>query len=296
MNYFLNNGYIIEKKLGQGSFGCIYEIENLYDNNKYALKEIELKGQNHADQIENEAKILSKLNSEFIVKYYNSFWEGNKFYILMEFCNGKDLQKIIDDHIKEKRPIKKGFISNILLNISLGLQEAHNNNIIHRDLKPKNLFLTKESIVKIGDFGLAKQLYDINDYTNTYTGTQDYMAPEIKEKKKYNFKCDIWSLGCILYELCTLKKYTENSNKSINARYYGRKFQYLINILLNKNNNERPSIKDVIKILTSDNNNYNLNQNLSYEKEANQDCCDIFSFIIDWLCDKNKINEKKMSL
>ena len=180
----------------------------------------------------------------------------------MEFCNGLNLKLYIENHKKRKQPIYKEVIFDFLLNICSGLEEIHNKNIIHRDLNPKNLFLTNDLIVKIGDFGLAKQLIGINDFTNSYTGTPDYMAPEQKNQELYNNKVDIWALGCILYELCTLNPYSLKKDKSINIQFYGYEIQDLINVLLNKDYNKRPNIKNVLSIL----NDYIMIYNLNIER------------------------------
>ena len=90
------------------------------------------------------------------------------------------------------------------MEICLGLEEIHSKNLIHRDLKPDNIFLTKERQLKIGDFGISKKINNINEYAKTQVGTLSYMAPEIIKGEFYNNKVDIWSLGCIIYELCTL--------------------------------------------------------------------------------------------
>ena len=114
-------------------------------------------------------------------------------------------------------------------------------------MKPENIFLTEEYNIKIGDFGVSKQLKNINEYAQTYTGTIVYMAPElINDKKKYNNKVDSWSLGCILYELCTLnycfdgssyeeikKKINRGIYDEINENYYGIHMINLIKYILN---------------------------------------------------------------
>lgn len=85
----------------------------------------------------------------------------------------------------------------------LGIQYLHARKILHRDLKTINLFLTKEERLKIGDLGVAKEVQE--SHTHTIVGTPYYLSPELCEEKPYNNKSDIWSLGCILYELCTMK-------------------------------------------------------------------------------------------
>ena len=87
----------------------------------------------------------------------------------------------------------------------LGMKHIHDRKIIHRDIKGANVFLTRKGIVKIGDFGIAKVLSHTDQKRRTRVGTPPCMSPEIIEKKPYNNKTDVWSMGVILYELCALK-------------------------------------------------------------------------------------------
>ena len=252
------------KKLGQGAFGAAYKVLNEEDNNYYVIKKILLKSakENEINELKNEAKILSNLNSENIVKYYDSFTDNDSFNIIMEYCDGLDLRKFIEEHQKTNELIKKNIILHIISGICNGLKEIHKNNLIHRDLKPENLFLNADLTIKIGDFGLTKQLKDANEYAKTQAGTMLYMAPEIFKGQKYNNKVDMWALGCIIYELCTLsycfesdsmigliKKITDSNHGKIDINLYGEDLQKLIDSLLNKNYEQRPSVDDIIKII-----------------------------------------------
>ncbi|XP_022786792.1 serine/threonine-protein kinase Nek5-like [Stylophora pistillata] len=96
--------------------------------------------------------------------------------------------------------------------ICLGLKHVHDRKILHRDLKSQNIFLTKNGIVKLGDFGIARVLHSTMELARTCIGTPYYLSPEICENKPYNNKSDIWSLGCVLYELLTLKHAFEAGN------------------------------------------------------------------------------------
>lgn len=91
--------------------------------------------------------------------------------------------------------------------IVMGIKYLHDHNILHRDLKPENVFVTQDNVCVIGDFGLSKELTNASELTNSRVGSPLYMAPEIFNRKAYNFSADIWSLGCLLYELCELKPY-----------------------------------------------------------------------------------------
>ena len=248
--------------LGQGSFGSAYKVLNEENNEIYAIKKIILKGakKEEINEIKNEAKILSSIKSKNIVQYIDSFEDAESFNIVMEYCDGLDLRKYINDHKKSNDFIKKDIILHFISEICNGIQEIHKNKLIHRDLKPDNIFLTGELIVKIGDFGIAKQLNNVNAYAKTQAGTMLYMAPEIINGQKYNNKVDIWSLGCIIHELCTLSycfnsnsinglitQITQSKHEKIDQKLYGADLQNLIDLLLNKDYKKRPSIEDVKK-------------------------------------------------
>ena len=125
------------------------------------MKEISLQGENieQINNIKKEAKFLSKFKSDNIVKYYDSFIDKDKekFYILMEYCNGKTLKNYLDEYRLKNTLIEEDVIFNIIKQICLGLKEIHEIKIVHRDLKPENIFMNEKMKIKIGDFGLAKE-------------------------------------------------------------------------------------------------------------------------------------------
>ena len=259
--------YKIIKELGQGNFGKVFHILDYEDNKEYAIKKIPLKdkGNEEINDIKNEANILSSINNKNIIKYYNSYQDNKSFYILMEFCNGSDLRKLINDYKKKEKSIEQNSIFNIVLSICSGIKEIHEKKIVHRDLKPENIFVTLEKEIKIGDFGVSKQLLSNKAYASTKIGTYYYMAPELLNSKKYNNKVDIWAFGCIIYELLTLNYCFENENlfglfnQIINEKHgtidinkYSPKWQRLIDLLLAKDYKERPDINEVYNYLNNE--------------------------------------------
>jgi len=263
----IRNYHIVEK-LGQGSFGLAYKVLNKNDNKFYVLKQIFLQNFNNDElkELQKEANILSKLDCENIVRYVDSFSENNSFNIVMEFCEGLDLRKFINKYKTNKNFIEANLIYSFIKDLLEGLKYIHNNNLIHRDLKPDNIFIDKYNKLKIGDFGISIKLNDTR-YAKSKVGTLIYMAPEIIKGEKYNNKVDIWALGCIIYELCTLnfcffdssilglcnKIINENHGK-IDLNLYKIEIQNLIDIMLNKNYKIRPNIDEVYNLFNSQKN------------------------------------------
>lgn len=97
----------------------------------------------------------------------------------------------------------------------MGLQHIHQKKVLHRDLKSQNIFLTSTNQVKIGDFGISKVLENTSDFAKTSLGTPYYLSPEICMGQKYDYKSDAWMVGCILYEMCTLRRPFEGESWSI---------------------------------------------------------------------------------
>ena len=182
----------------------------------------------------------------------------------MEYCKGENLRTYIDKHINDNTFIQENIISNIIRQICRGIKEMYNMKIVHRDLKPENIFVDDNTNIKIGDFGISKQLNmdKTHTLTKSKTGTDYYIAPEILIKGIYNEKSDIYSLGCIIYELFNLNTYYNdkimNEIKEINSDIYNNKWQKLMDSLLQIDYKKRFDINQVNKFL-EDELNINLN-------------------------------------
>ena len=158
-----------------------------------------------------EISVMAQVNSRYIVRYFDSFVsDSHCINIVMEYCEHQDLYKYLrkqrnfQDEDKN-RYLTENTVWKFFIQIAIGVFHLHSKNILHRDLKTMNIFLTKDNKVKIGDLGLAKCLEASEDLATSKVGTPYYLSPEVCEDKPYNRKSDIWSLGCILYEICALK-------------------------------------------------------------------------------------------
>eukprot|EP00794_Sanderia_malayensis_P018887 gene18887-20789_t len=257
----LANRYRIVKKLGSGSFGVVHLVEDYKSQDKWkVLKEIPV-GDLQPDETVSavrEARLLSTLDHPGIVKFHDSFIDGEHFCIVTEFCEDGDL----DDKICEKRKTGKLFdesrVITWLMQLLLAVQYMHQRRILHRDLKTRNIFL-KSNMIKIGDFGISRILMGTTDIATTFTGTPYYMSPEVLKHEGYNSKSDIWSLGVILYELCSLRrafqgqnlmgvmfKIVQNDPPSF-PKNFSQQLADIYASILNKDPQKRPSASELLK-------------------------------------------------
>ena len=285
--------YIIKSRLGIGSYGTVYKVCKKNTNKIYVIKQISLLGLTDKEIMDykSEAKLLSLIKSNYVVKYYDSFIENNNLNILMEYCAGGDLFQYIEKCKKKKIKLKEKIIWQIFIQMILGLNSIHKKKILHRDLKSQNIFLTKDLNIKIGDLGVAKRLIHTN-FAKTFIGTPYYLSPEICMEKPYNDKSDVWAIGCILYELCCfnypfdaksqgalLLKILNNEPEKIDTNFYSKDLQNMITLLLNKNYELRPGCGDILKmkIILEKGKKYNLLNDIINNNEifSNINCINI---------------------
>jgi len=233
-------GYKIIKRIGRGGFGAVYLVQK--ENKNYALKKITDLTEDEIKDYQKILNILFNMKSEYIIRYYESIKENDCLYIIMEYGGDIDLKKYI---IKQENSfINEKKIKDIIIQICKGLKEIHKNKLIHRDLTPDNIFMDNNNNIKIGDFGVSKVLTTTHNYTKSKAGKFKYLAPEIIKDEKYSYKVDIYSLGCVIYELFTLNEYydAKNEDKLINTDIYNPKWQNVIDLTLKDNFKERPDI------------------------------------------------------
>ena len=147
-----------------------------------------------------EVALLETLDHPFITRIHESFTENGALHIIMEYCDGGTLQGLLKQMKEEGGKLDEGQIVSWFVQLILALQYTHSKRILHRDLKTENVFL-HEGNIKLGDFGLARALSSQSKFAATLVGTPYYLSPELCLGRRYNEKSDIWSLGCILYEM-----------------------------------------------------------------------------------------------
>ncbi|KAL6032558.1 hypothetical protein STEG23_009580, partial [Scotinomys teguina] len=244
------------KIIGEGTFGKVYLAKNKTESNHCVIKEINFTKEREASK--KEVILLAQMKHPNIVTFFSSFQENSRLFIVMEYCDGGDLMQ----RIQRQRGVlfSEDQILGWFVQISLGLKHIHDMKILHRDIKSQNIFLSKNGkVAKLGDFGAARALNNSMELAQTCAGTPYYLSPEICQNRPYNNKTDIWSLGCVLYELCTLKHPFESNNlhhlvlKICQARVapissrFSLDLQSLIPQLFKVTPEDRPSINSLLK-------------------------------------------------
>ena len=254
--------YQIIKKIGEGSYAKIYKVEKDSSDKTYVLKNIPVSEEDYSSmkEILNESSILSTCDNIYVVKYYDSFFYCGTFNIITEFCPYGDLFGYIKFYKERGSKIEEKIIWIIFIQLSLGLSYLHHKKILHRDIKTKNIFIKNNLTVKIGDFGIAKILNSTSSYAHTFIGTPYYISPELCKDQPYNDKSDVWSLGCVLYELCTLNHPFEGGTqveiyeKIMTQKFkaispdYSLELRKMVDLLLEKDEKKRPKMKDILKM------------------------------------------------
>ena len=239
--------------LGKGGFSYCYKCLDLKEQKIYVMKQLE-----YNDISRNEIEIHKSLKHNNIVSYKDSIIDNKTVYIIVEFCENKDLASFFGEN-KKRKNLKEIEVQYFILQIIHALKYLHKRRIVHRDLKPGNIFLNKNLEVKIGDFGLAKQFAYMGEKIKHQGGTLQYMAPEVVENSESSFEVDIWAIGVIMYYLILGKLPFRGSNqeetkekiKKVDYTYQkdaiiSEAAKDLISQILVKDPIKRPSLRQIL--------------------------------------------------
>ena len=255
------NNFELISKLGEGSYSTVYKVRRKADLKMYALKKVKLKNLSEKEKQNalNEIRILASIKSDHIIAYKEAFIEEKEkiLCLVTEFANKGDLFQKITYFKQMQKSFEEKDIWNIFIQILQGLKCLHDHNILHRDLKSANIFLFNNNLAKIGDLNVSKVTK--NGIGHTQTGTPYYASPEVWNDESYTNKSDIWSLGCVLYEMICLTPPFKAENmdglyhKIIKGKYnkipekYSKELNEILKLLFNVNPKERPSCDELLK-------------------------------------------------
>uniref|UniRef100_A0A8C7D706 non-specific serine/threonine protein kinase n=1 Tax=Oncorhynchus kisutch TaxID=8019 RepID=A0A8C7D706_ONCKI len=235
--------YIPIRILGRGAFGEATLYRRTEDNSLVVWKEVDLNclSDKERKDVTNEISILSILQHNNIIAYFNHFMDKDTLLIELEYCNGEIWQ-------------------NLITWIASAVAHIHKAGILHRDIKTLNIFLTKTNLIKLGDYGLAKKLDSQFAMAETCVGTPYYMSPELCQGVKYNFKSDIWAMGCVIFEVLTLTRTFDATNPlnlcvkivqgnwtmEVNSDVYSSALIKLVYECLDQDPEKRPTAEEIL--------------------------------------------------
>ena len=244
--------------VGQGNYGRVYKALHKKTGKIYSAKIAYIEKTNEVESFKKEINILSQCDNQYIVHYYGSYIKDHKIWIILEFCDGGSLYeliKILPKNLNEEQ------IASLVYMILKGLTFLHENKKIHRDIKAENILLTREGIAKLGDFGVSTQLMHSFSKKITKIGTPFYMSPEVILQNKYDYKCDVWSLGITSIEMAegeppfakvkgywVLKKIITHPPKGLkNKEKWSPEFNNFVEACLTYDPEKRPSAKELLQ-------------------------------------------------
>lgn len=251
------NKYELVEQIGKGSYGKVSLMRDKKTRELVVVKSIKFKSKDSGsrESAKQEAIVLSQLQHPNIIKYLDSFANSpTEYCIVQEFADGEDLQKYISSHDQ----LSENQILKIFTQIIFGLNYIHSKNILHRDIKTANIFLFANGIVKLGDFGISREISE-KHLAKTMIGTPYFMCPEILLGRRYGFPADIWAAGCILFELMTGRHaFTGNSKEELFGNItsgrlptmptkYSKKLTNLLCKMLSQDPHKRPTCQQILQ-------------------------------------------------
>lgn len=254
-------GYAFIRKLGKGSFGTVYLVQDKIRKSTCCMKRMSLSamGATERERALQEARLLSEVHHPNIVAYVDSYVLRQKLYLYMEYCDGGDLDQRLKKFRELGSPVGEGLVIDWASQMALALQYLHARKILHRDLKASNVFLTSSGVVKLGDFGVSRVLSQTMELAKTFVGTPYYLSPELLSSRPYDAASDVWALGCICYEMCSYRKPFEatdfpglalkilhNDVEPISSLTYSAELWQLIQGLLSKDPAQRTKLQDML--------------------------------------------------
>eukprot|EP00281_Chroomonas_sp_CCMP1168_P027520 CAMPEP_0206241748 /NCGR_PEP_ID=MMETSP0047_2-20121206/16670_1 /ASSEMBLY_ACC=CAM_ASM_000192 /TAXON_ID=195065 /ORGANISM="Chroomonas mesostigmatica_cf, Strain CCMP1168" /LENGTH=288 /DNA_ID=CAMNT_0053666683 /DNA_START=1 /DNA_END=867 /DNA_ORIENTATION=- len=249
--------------IGAGKFATVHRARHLPTGLLVALKRVQIfenistKSERH--EVVREAKLLQKLDHPNIIKCYDSWIERGEFYVALELCTHGDLAGLIHSHQQAGTRIPPREVWSHTYHLSEALFHMMERKLMHRDIKPANVFLDEEGTIKLGDLGLGRSFSSRTLEATSVVGTPYYMAPEVMNGSPYSYPADIWSLGCVVYELCNLVSPFYEKNSSLYRLFYkikegaydpvderyGTGMQHLVTLMVALDPTKRPSLIQV---------------------------------------------------
>jgi len=251
--------------LGEGAYSVVYRVLRLADQGLYALKKVKLPSLTDKEKLNalNEIRLLASVRHENVIDYKEAFFDDNSrcLCIVTEYADAGDLYQLITKCHKERAHLREADVWRYLFGMCRGLKTLHELKILHRDLKCANVFLSASRegpAAKLGDFNVSKVAK--RGLCMTQTGTPYYASPEVWRDMPYDAKSDMWSLGCVLYEMLALRPPFRADDmeglyrKVLRGQYpriphhYSNDLSEVVSLLLQVNPRHRPSVHELLEM------------------------------------------------
>ncbi|KPI87720.1 putative serine/threonine-protein kinase Nek3 putative protein kinase [Leptomonas seymouri] len=208
--------YEVFEHIGSGASGDVYRVVYKATGHTYVLKKMSLANMSDEEQLRAKQEIIAmdEVDHPNVVKFRESFSDpvDNTVDIVMEYCEFGTLEGLIERQRYEGHPFPTDVLLEWMAELLCGLAHIHSKRILHRDLKSSNIFVTSKNHLKLGDFGVCTILACPNAKAESMIGTPLYFAPEVCNNEAYDERSDVWSLGVVFYEMCTLCRPFEGEN------------------------------------------------------------------------------------
>lgn len=250
-------------RIGTGGQGKVHRVKHRKSGKEFALKQIQCRDNYEMNFALHEIKVLTQIKHQYIISFHDFFIHRDRYQqisinLVMELCECGDLS----DKIRDMRRGRRGRfdeprIVKWTMQICQALCYLHEQDYIHRDIKPTNIFFTSSDSVRLGDFGLSRRCE--TQGRKTVVGTPYYFAPELMQHQRYTNKVDMWGMGVVVLELCTLRERPINSQllqgpsvlaeaeAEIVSKGFSPRLAGLCRSLMSLNPEHRPTARDILR-------------------------------------------------
>lgn len=263
--------YAVEKAIGRGHFSVVHRAVRKQDGRRVALKKVQIFDMMDAKARERCLKEVNLLQTlpvhPCIIQYIDSFIDNNELYIVFEWAEHGDLRRLLRRAQESNASLQEPQIWRYFTQVCQGVCHMHEARVMHRDIKPANIFLAANGCVKLGDLGLGRAFSSNTYEALSKVGTPLYMSPEVLDGRGYEWKSDVWSLGCLLYELATLRSPFKNAGDKDNLYtlfkkisigkfselpgHYSAELAQLVNAMIQTDPTQRPDIHETLQAASS---------------------------------------------
>lgn len=255
--------YQVSKFLGSGASGDVFLAKSNVNGRQYVIKQMSLRNMTDEQKLraQQEILVMDGVDHPNVVKFRESFASEDSVDIVMEYCECGTLAELIERQRYEGTPLSEDVLTEWMAELLCALAHIHSRRILHRDLKSDNIFVTKKNHLKLGDFGVCTVLTNVTAVTaDGMIGTPYYFAPEVCNGQPYDELSDVWSLGIVFYEMCTLRRpFEANDFYTLVQRILQQDvtpfktglssdFEAIVRKMLSKKPADRPTAQDLIDV------------------------------------------------